>query len=270
MRKLLIIVALLFGLTLTCISLNAVVKVKVKGSIVTKDKKPKQDIKNQAINNGKVLALKKYAAGLDSQRLKIVNDLMTTLQENLDVYVLETTNLTDGEYINGSWEINLEVSVNDAQIEQLVDSYMQSKIQQNGETYLSFVYVAREVSSVEDFDNSVSQTASSSVKQSNTQVSAANSTALTTVSGKVNTTVTQQGSGTSTTNVNQTGVSSQTTEESAASISGKATGTYNSGNVSGSVTVKASDSIANKDVYTNSNQNTNVNTNSQARLNTDC
>jgi len=269
MRKLLIIVAFVVGLTFTYNSLDAVVKVKVKGSVETKDKKPKPEVKNQAINNGKVLALKKYAAGLDSQRLKIVNDLMETLQGNLDVYVLETINLTDGQYLNGSWEINLEVSINDAQIEQLVDSYMQSKIQQNGETYLSFVYVAREVSSIEDFDNSVSQNASSSLKQSNTQVSASSGTALTTVSGKVNTTVTQQGSGTSTTNVNQTGVSSQTTEESTASISGKATGTYNSGNISGSITVKASDSIANKDVYTNSNQNTNVNTNSQARLNTD-
>ena len=268
MRKLLIIVALIVGLTFFYNSLNAVVKVKVKGIVETKDKTPKQEVKNQAINNGKILALKKYSAGLDSQRLKIINDLMETIQGNLDVYVLETTNLTDGQYLNGSWEINLEVSVNDAQIEQLVNAHMQSKIQQNEETYLSFVYVAREVSSVEEFDSSVSKNASGSLQQSNVQVSSSNSSALTTVNGKINTTVTQQGTGSSTTNVNQTGSSSQTTDESSASISGKATGTYNSGNVDGSVTVKASDSTARKDIATNSNQTTNVNKSSQAQINT--
>jgi len=56
--------------------------------------------------------------------------------------------------------------------------------------------------------------------------------------------------------------------ESSASISGKATEIYNSDNVSGSVTVKASDSTANKDVSTYSNQTTDVNKSSQAQINT--
>lgn len=268
MRNLLIPIIVICALLICSVTLSAAVKVKVKGIIETKNKKPKSEEKNTAFQNGKVQALKKYISGLDSQRLQILNELMPEIQANLDTYVLETNSLSDGVYTNGQWEINLEVSINDAQIEQLINSKMKDKISKNGETYLSFVYVAREVSSVEDFDSIVSKTASGSLQQSNMQVSGTNSSALTTVNGKINTTVTQQGSGSSTTNVKQTGLSSQTTDESSASISGKATGIYNSDNVSGSVTVKASDSTANKDVSTYSNQTTDVNKSSQAQINT--
>jgi len=268
MRKLLIPVIVICTLLICSVTLSAAVKVKVKGIIETKNKKPKPAEKNTAFQSGKIQALKKYISGLDSQRLQILNELMPEMQADLDTYILETNSLSEGVYANGQWEINLEVSINDAQIEQLINSKMKDKISQNGETYLSFVYVAREVSSVEDFDGYISKTASGSLQQSDVQVSGTNGSALTTVNGTVSTAVTQQGTGSSTTNAKQTGSSSQTTDESSASISGRATGTYDSGNVSGSVTVKASDSIANKDVSTNINQTTDVSKSSQAQINT--
>jgi hypothetical protein len=144
MRKLLISGIIAVILMFLWGGLCAVVKVKTQGSISTKNKKPKAEEKQTAIRNGQELALQKYIAGLDSRRVQILNSLMPTLLQDLDKYLLGTQQLSDGEYTNGIWSINLEVSVNDAQIEQLVSSSLAANPGTAGELYISFVYVARE------------------------------------------------------------------------------------------------------------------------------
>ena len=152
MRKFLIILGLLLILSAGTEQLDALVKVKAKGSVATKNKKPKTEERQQAILNGQQQALRKYASGLDSQRLSILNELMPELLKDIEKYILDTTPLNDGEYQNGNWEINLEVSIDDAQIEQLV----RQKTPKLEEHFLSFVYVAREVASVEFHEGTVS------------------------------------------------------------------------------------------------------------------
>jgi len=238
--------------------MSAIVKVKVKGIIETKNKKPKPDEKNSALQNGKVQALKKYISGLDSQRLQILNELMPEIQANLDTYILESTNLSDGEYINGQWEINLEVSINDAQIEQLVNSRMKDKMAQKDETYLSFVYVAREVGSVEKFDASISKQQNANTKISGDRTVSANTNTQTETNSKTLTNVDQTNASASQSNTKINTDSAQNTNQSSDTISGKVTSRYEDDNVKAKVTISGSESTSSTD--TNSTLDQTVNT----------
>jgi len=238
--------------------MSAIVKVKVKGIIETKNKKPKPDEKKSALQNGKVQALKKYISGLDSQRLQILNELMPEIQANLDTYILESTNLSDGEYINGQWEINLEVSINDAQIEQLVNSRMKDKMAQKDETYLSFVYVAREVGSVEKFDASISKQQNANTKISGDRTVSANTNTQTETNSKTLTNVDQTNASASQSNTKINTDSAQNTNQSSDTISGKVTSRYDDDNVKAKVTISGSESTSSTD--TNSTLDQTVNT----------
>jgi len=258
MRKLLISIIVICTLISFSVSMSAIVKVKVKGIIETKNKKPKPDEKNSALQNGKVQALKKYISGLDSQRLQILNELMPEIQANLDTYILESTNLSDGEYINGQWEINLEVSINDAQIEQLVNSRMKDKMAQKDETYLSFVYVAREVGSVEKFDASISKQQNANTKISGDRTVSANTNTQTETNSKTLTNVDQTNASASQSNTKINTDSAQNTNQSSDTISGKVTSRYEDDNVKAKVTISGSESTSSTD--TNSTLDQTVNT----------
>ncbi|GEM_PF-433704 len=258
MRKLLISIIVICTLISFSVSMSAIVKVKVKGIIETKNKKPKPDEKKSALQNGKVQALKKYISGLDSQRLQILNELMPEIQANLDTYILESTNLSDGEYINGQWEINLEVSINDAQIEQLVNSRMKDKMAQKDETYLSFVYVAREVGSVEKFDASISKQQNANTKISGDRTVSANTNTQTETNSKTLTNVDQTNASASQSNTKINTDSAQNTNQSSDTISGKVTSRYDDDNVKAKVTISGSESTSSTD--TNSTLDQTVNT----------
>ncbi len=127
-------------------------KVKAIGSIETKFiKTATTGQKKEALDNAKKSALDKYIAGLDSQRIRILNNLKDELYKNINVYVPEVVALNDGKWANGYWNIDVEVSINEAQIEELVNKYAQANIKKKEEVYLSFVFVAREVESVKEF-----------------------------------------------------------------------------------------------------------------------
>ena len=129
-------------------------KVKVIGAVETKFiRTATTGQKKLALEDARKKALDKYIAELDSQRVRILNNVITQLYQNLATYVPEVTALDDGNWNNGYWSIGVEASINEAQIEELVNKYMQtSGGKKQAESNLSFVFVAREADSVRKFD----------------------------------------------------------------------------------------------------------------------
>jgi DNA-binding protein Fis len=127
-------------------------KVQVIGKVETKRKNPKVDEQRMAIQDAKKKALDKYISGLDSQRVRILNNVLDEMRQNIDIYVPETVSLDDGNWNEGVWYIGVEAQVNEAQIEEIVNKYAQDAIKTQEETYLSFVFVAREADTVRKFD----------------------------------------------------------------------------------------------------------------------
>ena len=142
----------LFLLCATSVSFAEYTKVKAIGSVETKfTKSATTGQKKLALEDAKKKALDKYLAGLDSQRLRIINNFKDDLYKNINVYVPEVVSLNDGRWENGYWNIDVEASINESQIEELVNKYARSNMKKKEEAYLSFVFVAREVEGVKEF-----------------------------------------------------------------------------------------------------------------------
>jgi len=75
------------------------------------------------------------------------------LHKNINTYVLEVIPLDDGHWDNGYWNIDVEATINEAQIEEVVNKFAKEKIQKKPESYLSFVFVARETNSVVKYND---------------------------------------------------------------------------------------------------------------------
>jgi len=149
MRKLLTIILLGITLLFSFAYLDAAVKVKVKGTVETKRKKPKPEEIKTATYNAKILAIKKYASEKDSRRRELINELLPEIEKNIDNYILEVNYLNEGEYKNGIWEQLMEITIDDVQLDLLINERMKGIMEMTKPTYLSFVYVAREVAAVE-------------------------------------------------------------------------------------------------------------------------
>lgn len=142
----------LFLFCATSLSFAEYAKVKAIGSVETKfTKSATTGQKKLALEDAKKKALDKYLAGLDSQRLRMINNFKDELYKNINVYVPEVVSLNDGRWENGYWNIDVEASINESQIEELVNKYAQSNMKKKEEVYLSFVFVAREVEGVKAF-----------------------------------------------------------------------------------------------------------------------
>jgi DNA-binding protein Fis len=127
--------------------------VKVTGSIATTFfKTATTDQKKKALEDARKNALDKYIAGLDSQRIKILNNMIDQLRQNLTTYVPQVVALDDGTWSNGYWTVGVQGSIDEAQIEAAVNQYMQANGKKQSDTNLSFVFVAREAGSVMKFD----------------------------------------------------------------------------------------------------------------------
>lgn len=87
--------------------------------------------------------------------------MLPEIEKNIDNYILEVNYLNDGSKINGVWEQLLEVTIDDVQLELLINEKMKDVMETKEPTYISFIYVAREVSSVETQDKTVKQDISS-------------------------------------------------------------------------------------------------------------
>lgn len=149
MRKLLTVILLGIMMFFSVAYLQAAVKVKVKATVETKKNKPKPEELKTALYNAKILAVKKYASEKDTRRRELINELMPEIEKNIDSYILEVNYLNEGSSTNGIWEQLLEVTIDDVQLEILINQKMKDVMETSEPTYLSFVYVAREVSAVE-------------------------------------------------------------------------------------------------------------------------
>ena len=147
-----LVLGALFLFCATSLSFAEYAKVKAIGSVETKfTKSATTGQKKLALEDAKKKALDKYLAGLDSQRLRIINNFKDELYKNINVYVPEIVSLNDGRWENGYWNIDVEASINESQIEELVNKYAQGSMKKKEEVYLSFVFVAREVEGVKAF-----------------------------------------------------------------------------------------------------------------------
>ena len=127
-------------------------KVKAIGSVETKFiKSATTGQKKEALENAKKKALDKHIAGLDSQRIRIINNFKDELYKSINTYVPDVVTLNDGKWENGYWNVDVEASINEPQIEELVNKYAQTNMKKNEEVYLSFIFLAREVESVKAF-----------------------------------------------------------------------------------------------------------------------
>ena len=147
-----LVLGVLFLFCATSLSFAEYAKVKAIGSVETKfTKSATTGQKKLALEDAKKKALDKYLAGLDSQRLRIINNFKDELYKNINVYVPEVVPLNDGRWENGYWNVDVEASINESQIEELVNKFAQSNMKKKEEVYLSFVFVAREVEGVKAF-----------------------------------------------------------------------------------------------------------------------
>ncbi|MFH0754843.1 MAG: hypothetical protein V2A70_09775 [Candidatus Omnitrophota bacterium] len=129
-------------------------KVKVIGSVETKFiRTATTGQKKLALEDARKKALDKYIAELDSQRVRILNNVIDQLKQNLTTYVPEVVALDDGNWNDGYWTIGVQASINEAQIEEIVNSYIKKNTSaEQKESNLTFVFVSRKVSSVTQFD----------------------------------------------------------------------------------------------------------------------
>jgi hypothetical protein len=246
----------------------AITKVKVKGETDIRKKKPSIEEINRVFENGKEQAIKKWAATLESQRLQLINSLLPEIMDNLNIYILEVTQLNEGELVNGKWQMNLEVSINDAQIDLLANQRSQSSRQLQQDTYLSFIYVAREVSAVEAFDDTVNRTAASSSSHSYNASSDNDRVQHSKISGNTDIVTTTQGHGSSDTRVIQqtdTAAATLKTHDDAA-VSGSVH--YQDDNAALSVTSSSSTSLDKMHSSSDTVQDTNVNSQFENRTDT--
>jgi DNA-binding protein Fis len=126
--------------------------VKVTGSIATTFfKTPTTDQKKKALEDARKNALDKYIAGLDSQRIKILNNMIDQLRQNLTTYVPQVVALDNGTWSNGYWTVGAQASIDEAQIEAAVNQYMQTSGKKQNDSNLSFIFVAREAAKVLKF-----------------------------------------------------------------------------------------------------------------------
>ncbi len=131
-------------------------KVRVVGSVkCSQTKHASSATQRKALEDAKKKALNKYLASLDSQRVRLLDKVKDDLYKNLDTYVIEVIPMDDGYWENGYWNVNAEASINEAQIEEMVNRFAQRKIQGKDEAYLAFVFVARETDSVMKYKDTV-------------------------------------------------------------------------------------------------------------------
>lgn len=109
--------------------------------------------RKKAIIDARKKALDKYISSFDSQRVRILSNVKDELYENIDVYVPEIFELNSGRWEGAYWKLDVEASINEAQIEEVVNRYSKENKKKEGEQLLSFVFVAREVESVRSFED---------------------------------------------------------------------------------------------------------------------
>lgn len=131
---------------------NGYLKVKATGSIETRSKNPSIGTRRKAIEDGRVKALERFIAEQDTQRARLLNGVRGVIVKDIDKYAPDVSPLGAGYWQDGYWKIDVEVSINETQIENLISqkTNVQGMAEKGGD-YLTFVFVAREVDSVKTY-----------------------------------------------------------------------------------------------------------------------
>ena len=161
-----IIRSILFvALACTLTAQAELVKVKGKGEIVYKSNifKPGQgsDEERAAITEAKKNALTRYAADFDSARFELYKKIEPDVVANIDQYVTDYTQI-DSQVDKSSkrYTVVIEASINTTLIENAINKSSGANAPATagttpakaGGSYMTFVFVARELASRKDFD----------------------------------------------------------------------------------------------------------------------
>lgn len=131
------------------------VKVKGKGEVVyTGVFKQGSEEERTAIVAAKKNAITRYAAGLDASKFELFQRVEPEILANLDLYVTDYIQLSqETDKTSKRYSVVIEASINQALVENLIKKSTQSKAAPGSEaSYLTFVFVARELASAKKFD----------------------------------------------------------------------------------------------------------------------
>ena len=132
-----------------------IVKVKGKGEVAyTGVFKQGSADERKAITEAKKNALARYAAGFDSARFELFKKVEADIYANIDQYVTDYTQLDQStDTTSKRFTVVIEASVNASQIESTIQkSSGAGAAPAGGGSYVTFVFVARELASSKVFD----------------------------------------------------------------------------------------------------------------------
>jgi hypothetical protein len=159
-----IILSILFVVLATTLTAQAeLVKVKGKGEIAytTSHFKPGSADELAAITEAKKDALKRYAADFDSARFELYKKIEPEMLANIDQYVTDYTQLDQqDDKVSKHYTVFIEASINSTAIENAIakssgvnaPAAASTATAKQDASYMTFVFVARELASRKDFD----------------------------------------------------------------------------------------------------------------------
>jgi len=115
---------------------------------------PSTEVKQEAIESAKKNAIEKYISSFSTTKLMNYEKIRSTVEANLSMYITEFRVLdTDIDEDTKTYRVIIDASINASLIEiELQNASAVHNASSNEKSYLSFVFVAREVTSQKSFD----------------------------------------------------------------------------------------------------------------------
>ncbi len=136
-----------------------IVKSKGKGQVVYKGFRPKSSDERSAIELAKKNAVTRYTGNFDSSRFELFKKVEASVLSQLDDLVVDFTRIDEQtDKTSKRYTVIIEASINTALIERAIQKNSTGSPARtaapasDGETYLTFVFVARELASRKTFD----------------------------------------------------------------------------------------------------------------------
>jgi len=154
----LLVLAVIFGLTGEVSA--QVAKSKGKGQVVYKGFRPKSSDERNALILAKKNAVTRYAANFNGSRFELYKKVEAKLLDNIEDIVVDFTIIDEQrDSTSKRYSVIIEASINTALIEREIQKntaaapVRPAASASDGETYFTFVFVARELVSRKTFDN---------------------------------------------------------------------------------------------------------------------
>ena len=154
----LLVLAVIFGLTGEVSA--QVAKSKGKGQVVYKGFRPKASDERNALILAKKNAVTRYAANFNGSRFELYKKVEAKLLDNIEDIVVDFTIIDEQrDSTSKRYSVIIEASINTALIEREIQKntaaapVRPAASASDGETYFTFVFVARELVSRKTFDN---------------------------------------------------------------------------------------------------------------------